>query len=147
MSGSSVQPSASRCALPPRPRSPSAPPSIRCLLPSRVCFPKSFCQPSASWVLICGICSPLWCNSSQVKRINKQILPSSWKEVFSELLPAAAAGTRRRSGSVCSDHKGGTKQFEMFAEARSCLLFIKKMSVRGKHSVQPLSDYGHMPKV
>lgn len=149
MSGSSVQPSAPRCALPPRPRSPPAPSPIRCLPPSRECFPKSLCQPSASCLLICGICSPLWCNSSQVKRINKQILLSHHPG-------------KRFSPSCCRQpllaHGGGAVLFvairreersslKCLLEARGYPLFIEKMSVRGKHTAQPLSDYGHMQKV
>lgn len=64
------------CTLPSSHRYPAWPSPIRCLLPSGICFPKSFCLPSASCLLICSISSALWCNSFQVKCINKQILLS-----------------------------------------------------------------------
>lgn len=51
-------------------------PSPSWCLPSGICFPKSFRLPSASCLLICSISSALWCNSFQVKCINKQILLS-----------------------------------------------------------------------
>lgn len=72
------------------------------------------------------------------KQTNPSI-PSSWKEVFSELLPAAAAGTRRRSGSVCSDQKGGTKQFEMFARSqRLSVIYWKDECERQAHCTASL---------
>lgn len=51
-------------------------PSPTWCLQSRKCFPKSCCRPSASCSLICCISSTPWCNSFQVKCINKQMLLS-----------------------------------------------------------------------